>query len=124
MKRLIPAGILFIAVIVSYVFSLRYITATCNKTEKLVLQCEEEYKNGGDAFAVAEELTDMWDEKEKILSFFVNHDRIDEIELELASLSVFCKSDEEILFYDRIENLKMLLHQVKEDTRISTHNIF
>lgn len=124
MKRLIPAAILLIAVIVSYVLSFRYVTVTCDKAEKLVLQCEEEYKNGGDACAVAKELIDMWDEKEKILSFFVNHDRIDEIELELSSLSVFCKSDGDVLFYDHIESLKMLLHQVKEDTRISTHSIF
>lgn len=124
MKRLIPAGILLIAVIVSYVLSLRYITVTCDKAEKLVLQCEEEYKNGGNPCAVTEELTDMWDEKEKILSFFVNHDRIDEIELELSSLSVMSGSNEEILFYEHIENIKMLLHQVKEDTEISTHSIF
>ena len=124
MKRLIPASILFIAVIASYFFSLRYINATCDDTQKLVLHCEEEYRNGSDASSTAKELSEMWDEKEKVLSFFVNHNQIDEIELEISSLSVFCNSENEIYFYDSIETLKTLLHQVKEDTKMSTHSIF
>lgn len=124
MKRLIPASILFIAVIASYFLSLWYINGTCETTQKLVLRCEEEYRNGSDALAAAKELSEMWDEKEKVLSFFVNHNQIDEIELELSSLSVFCKSENEIYFYDSIETLKTLLHQVKEDARISTHSVF
>lgn len=124
MKRLIPASILFIAVIASYFLSLWYINSTCETTQKLVLRCEEEYRNGSDALSAAKELSEMWDEKEKVLSFFVNHNQIDEIELELSSLAVFCKSENEIYFYDSIETLKTLLHQVKEDARISTHSVF
>ena len=123
MKRLIAAGILMAAVITAYVSSLMYITKTCDETKKLILRCEEAY-NDGDAYKYADELSRLWDEKEKALSFFMNHDRIDDIELEISSLLLYSKTKEEILFYEHIETLKMLLHQVKEDTRVNVHSIF
>lgn len=123
MKRLIAAGILLAAVIAAYVSGFMYITKTCDETKELVLRCEEAY-NGGEAYKHAEELNNLWDEKEKALSFFINHDRIDDIELEISSLLLYSKTEDEILFYEHIETLKMLLHQVKEDTKISVHSIF
>ena len=54
----------------------------------------------------------------------MNHNRIDDIELEISSLLLYSETEDEILFYEHIETLKMLLHQVKEDTRISVHSIF
>lgn len=123
MKRLIAAGILLAAVIAAYVSSFMYITKTCDETKEIILRCEKAY-NEGEAYKYAEELNNLWDEKEKALSFFMNHDRIDDIELEISSLLLYSKTKEEILFYEHIETLKMLLHQVKEDTRISVHSIF
>lgn len=123
MKRLISAGILLAAVITAYVLSLIYITKTCDETKEIILRCEEAY-NDGNAYKYAEELSNLWDEKENTLSFFMNHDRIDDIELEISSLLLYSKTSKEILFYEHIETLKMLLHQVKEDTKISIHSIF
>ena len=39
-------------------------------------------------------------------------------------LPVFVKEKENAMFYDYIESLKTLLHQIKEDTSLSTHSIF
>ena len=123
MKRLIAAGILLAAVIAAYISSLVYINKTCDKTKELISVCEDAY-NKGEAQKYAEELSRLWDEKESALSFFMNHDRIDDIELEISSLLLYSETEDEILFYEHIETLKMLLHQVKEDTRISVHSIF
>lgn len=123
MKRLIAAGILLAAVVAAYISSLMYITKTCDETKELILRCEEAYSEG-EAYKYAEELSSLWDEKEKALSFFMNHGRIDDIELEISSLLLYSETKDEILFYEHIETLKMLLHQVKEDTKISVHSIF
>lgn len=123
MKRLIAAGILLAAVVAAYISSLIYITKTCDETKELILRCEEAYSEG-EAYKYAEELSSLWDEKEKALSFFMNHARIDDIELEISSLLLYSETKDEILFYEHIETLKMLLHQVKEDTKISVHSIF
>ena len=123
MKRLIAAGILFAAVIAAYISMLMYITKTCDERKEVILWGEEAYYKG-EACKYAEKLSTLWDEKEKKLSFFMNHNRIDDIELEISSLLLYSKTKDEILFYEHIETLKMLLHQVKEDTRISVHSIF
>ena len=123
MKRLIAAGILLAAVITAYIMSFAYITKTCDETKELILRCEEAYDEGV-AYKYAEKLSKLWDKKEKALSFFMNHNRIDDIELEISSLLLYSETKDEILFYEHIKTLKMLLHQVKEDTRISIHSIF
>lgn len=124
MKRLIPAGILFLTVILAYFFSMNYVTETCERTNELIKICENEYAESGNAEESAAALNEYWSGKEDGLSFFVNHDRIDNIELEISSLMLLSKKESEVMFYEHIENLKMLLHQVKEDTRINIHSIF
>lgn len=124
MKRLISAGILFAFVVAAYVSSFIYIKKTCNETIELVRLCEENYKDGKNAYETAEKIDEIWVDKEQTLSFFVNHDRIDEVELELSSLLLYSRTDNEILFYEHIERLKMLLFQIKEDSMINAHAIF
>ena len=124
MKRLISAGILFAFVVAAYVSSFIYIKKTCNETIELVRLCEENYKDGKNAYETAEKIDEIWVDKEQTLSFFVNHDRIDEVELELSSLLLYNRTDNEILFYEHIETLKMLLFQIKEDSMINAHSIF
>ena len=124
MKRLIPASILLVIVIISYFGSFNYIKDVCDETKKQIAECETAYKKGNNAEAKVESLKKLWDEKEGTLSFFVNHGEIDEVELELSSLSVFVKEKENAMFYDHIESLKTLLHQIEEDTSLSMHSIF
>ena len=124
MKRLISAGLLFVFVVTAYVSSYFYIIKTCDETIELVKLCEENYKDGKNAYENAEKIDEVWVQKEKTLSFFVNHDRIDEVELELSSLLLYSRTEDEILFYENIETLKMLLSQIKEDSMLNAHAIF
>ena len=124
MKRLISAGILFAFVVAAYVSSFIYIKKTCNETIELVRLCEENYKDGKNAYETAEKIDEISVDKEQTLSFFVNPDRIDEVELELSSLLLYSRTKDEILFYENIETLKMLLSQIKEDSMINAHAIF
>lgn len=124
MKRLISAGLLLVFVVTAYVSSYFYIKKTCDETIELVRLCEENYKDGKNAYDTAEKIDEVWVQKEKTLSFFVNHDRIDEVELELSSLLLYSRTKDEILFYENIETLKMLLSQIKEDSMINAHAIF
>lgn len=124
MKRLLPAGILLAFVIFAYLFSLNYTVSSCNETEALIAECEESYIKNDDAFEPAKKLSEHWDKKESGLSFFVNHNKIDDVELEIAALELYSKSENQALFLEHIEELKMLLHQIKEDTRLTIHSVF
>ena len=47
----------------------------------LINECIDEYKDIGKRETNSEKFKEYWDKKEKILSVFVNHDVIDDIEI-------------------------------------------
>lgn len=123
MKRLIPASVLLIFVIVVYLINLNYITKTCDKTNNLLQSSVNEYKTKGTAIETTEKLSEFWSDTEKYLSIFVNHNHIDEIKLAISSLSVYSKDKNNILFMEFSNKVEVLLHQIIEETKITTHSI-
>lgn len=124
MKRLIPASIIFVLVIVTYLTSLYYITDSCDKAKSLLENSVQTYARQKTAEKEAKKMEDYWNKKEKVLSVFVNHDRIDDIEKAISLLNVYAKSPDNELFYEYADTVKILLHQIMEDTKITMHSIF
>lgn len=124
MKRLIPASIIFVLVILTYLLSLKYITNSCKSTNELLDKAVAVYKEENKAEIETKEIKEFWQKEEKILSFFVNHDHIDQIEQAISTLNVYAKEKDNILFYEYADTIKVLLHQIVEETRITTHSIF
>lgn len=124
MKRLIAAGILSVFLITAYIMSSSYIKNACQKTNKMLNECITAYKDNKNAKEKAENLRDFWDEKEKVLSFFANHETLDEIELAVELLTVYSTSDQKELFYESSSQVTTLIHQLKEDTIPGIHSIF
>lgn len=124
MKRLIIAGVLFILVVTIYIISVFYITDSCNKARTLLNDSVTAYNSNDTAENEAKKLKNYWDKKEKLLSVFVNHTRIDDIEQAVSLLNVYAKNEKDPLFYEYADTIKMLLHQMLEDTKISMHSIF
>lgn len=124
MKRLIIAAVLLALVIATYLSSLYYITDSCGKAENLLETSVSVYKQEKTAEKEAKNLEKYWDKKEKTLSVFVNHDRIDDIEKAISLLNVYAKTKDNELFYEYADNVKVLIHQIMEDTKITMHSIF
>ncbi len=124
MKRLYIAGALLILVIITYIVSLNYIKASYNEANNLLDTSVNAYKQQKTAEKETEELNNLWEKKEKILSAFVNHDRIDDIEKAISLLNLYSKSPNNQLFYEYADTVKILLHQIMEDTKITAHSIF
>lgn len=124
MKRLIPASILLIFVATIYLISLNYINNSCKEADKLLKSSVTDFQTSGTAYENTKKLNDFWDEKEKFLSFFVNHNHIDEIELAISALCVYSKDKNNILYLEYADKVKVLLHQILEETKVSTHSIF
>lgn len=124
MKRLIIAGILLAVVIASYLTSLFYITNSCDKAKKMVENSISVYSQNETAEKEAKKIQDYWNKKEPILSIFVNHDRIDDIETAISLLNVYSKIPQNELFYEYADNVKVLIHQILEDTKFTMHSIF
>lgn len=124
MKRLIVAAILFVVVIATYLTSLFYITDSCDKAKSMVENSISVYTKNQTAKKEARDLENYWNKKEPLLSVFVNHDRIDDIETAISLMNVYAKIPKNELFYEYADNLKMLIHQILEDTKFTMHSIF
>ena len=124
MKRLIVAAILFLVVIATYLTSLFYITDSCDKAKSMVENSISIYTKNQTAKKEARDLENYWNKKEPLLSVFVNHDRIDDIETAISLMNVYAKIPKNELFYEYADNVKMLIHQILEDTKFTMHSIF
>ncbi|MBO5210561.1 MAG: DUF4363 family protein [Clostridia bacterium] len=124
MKRLIPAVIITVIIIGAFLGSYLYINNVCDTAYEGVESCLKEYEEHGTAKADATWLKNYWSDKEKILSFFVNHAIIDEIELAVSNIELHSKFKNNYMFYEACDTVKILLHQIIEDTKPTTHSIF
>lgn len=123
MKRLTAAGILLIFVLTAYFSGYFYIKNTCKTAEKMLKECISAYENQNDAKNETEKLERFWSKKEKPLSIFADHKEIDSIEQAIMTLKIYSKSDEKELFDEHSHTVKILLHQLLEDTVFSIHSI-
>ncbi len=124
MKRLIIAAILFVVVIATYLTSLFYITDSCDTAKGMVENSITAYTKNQTAKNEACNLETYWNKKEPLLSVFVNHDRIDDIETAISLMNVYAKIPKNELFYEYADNVKVLIHQIMEDTKFTMHSIF
>lgn len=123
MKRIFSALILLILVISVFIYSLFYIKDSCNEAKRLLEDCKTAYTQGERDGASAEKLRKYWSKKEKGLSVFVNHDKIDDIEEALHCLSVYSTTEEYEIFREYVATTEILLHQLLEDTLPGVHSI-
>ena len=123
MKRLIAAAVLGVILLVTYFTSYFYITNTCKKTKELLNECRIAYDQKNNAEAKAKEINDYWNKKEPILSIFSSHSKIDDIEEALYCLKIYSKTDEKEIFYEYQGTVKILIHQLLEDTKPGVHSI-
>lgn len=124
MKRLIAAAVILLIIIGTYIGSSTYTDKICKTAIQGIESCSEEYKEHGTAKADAAWLKNYWNEKEKILSIFVNHNLIDEIEVTVSSIELYSAFENNYMFYDACNRAKVLLHQILEDTKPTTHSVF
>lgn len=124
MKRLIIAGVLLILVVATYLTSLFYITNSCEKAKSMVEQTTKVYTQKKTAENEAKSLEDYWNKREPLLSVFVNHDRIDDIETAISLMNVYSKIPNNELFFECADNVNVLIHQILEDTKFTMHSIF
>ncbi len=123
MKRLIAAAVLTAVLLTLYLTSYFYITDTCEKTKELLTECNNAYENGENAGEKAEKLNEFWGEKEPMLCVFASHNKIDEIEEAIYCLTIYSKTDEKEIFYEYHGTVKILIHQLLEDTKPGVHSI-
>ena len=124
MKRVIVALALLVICIIVYCMSEAYIDNVTDKTRDLLKECVLAYEKGEDATKKAETLKGYWSENENMLSIFVNHNMIDDLELTIEVLVEYSNTDEAEIFKEYSKTAEILIHQLLEDTSATIHSIF
>lgn len=97
-----------------------YMKKIDNILEKIEKDFEEKNKN----IKTIEELEKVWNEAEKKLAFFIDHEELEKTEIEIYLAK---KSMEQENFENAIENIskaKYMLNHMKEKNTLSIINIF
>lgn len=124
MKRLIAAAILTVFVITVYFSGFFLINNICDDANNILEECINAYNSGENAAEKAEKLEKFWSKKEKILSVFSNHSEIDDIETAIRLLKLYSITEEKEIFSEYCGTVKVMLHQMVEDTVPNMHSIF
>lgn len=124
MKRLIAAAILTVTVIGIYLSGYFVINNVCDEANKILKECINAYNQGENAEIKAEKLEKYWSKKEKILSVFSNHSEIDEIETAIRLMKLYSKTNENEIFNEYCGTVKVMLHQMIEDSVPNMHSVF
>lgn len=126
MKRLITA-ITLIVIITALCIGVNFlVTHEVNSVRAMVTQCKDYMikKDSAQAQKIADALVKEWEKRETMLSPFINHEKIDEIGLEITSLAANIRAENYPVLLRDAETILALLHQMEEDEKINLHSIF
>ena len=123
MTRLLVAFFLAAFITASVFFSVFYVKSVCKETRNMLNECIDAYYKNEEAYEKADALSKYWERKEKILSAFVNHQNLDEVESAINSLKDYSDTDDNEIFYEYSGSVEMLIHQLLEDTLPGVHSI-
>lgn len=126
MKRLITA-VALIVIITALCIGVNFLVShEVNSVRTMVNQCKDYMikKDSAQAQKIADALVLEWERRETLLSPFINHEKIDEISLEITSLAANIKAENYPVLLRDTETILTLLHQLEEDEKINIHSIF
>ena len=126
MKRLVTA-IALIVVMTALCIGVNFLVShEVNSVRTMVNQCKDYMikKDSAQAQKIADALVLEWERRETLLSPFINHEKIDEISLEITSLAANIKAENYPVLLRDTETILTLLHQLEEDEKINIHSIF
>ncbi|MBR5519045.1 MAG: DUF4363 family protein [Clostridia bacterium] len=126
MKSVISALLIFIFIIITAVSSIIYVDMTTKEMLQIVYKNEIYFSNSQWREADAEilKLEKLWNKKRSVLSVFINHTILTEVDTTVAKLKNATKMQENIDFFYESTNLALILLNINQQQKISIENIF
>ena len=126
MKSVISALLIFILIITTIFFSGLYVNDTTNKMLQIVYKNEKYFSNlkWKDAENEILKLEKYWANKRSVLSVFINHTDLTEVDIAVTKLKNATKMQEKADFFYESDNLALILSNICEQQKISIENIF
>ena len=126
MKRLCAAIVLIILLAACCVTSRIVIADTYKDFRGQIEDCKTAVSNG--EFDKAEQLSrgldKQWQEKRGIVSIFVFHGTIEEIDDSLARLKAYANKESRSMYLSECEAVLLRLREIKDDSGVNLHALF
>jgi len=126
MKNVIISVIIFFALLIGLFVSLNYLSSMCNDLVNLGDKIEDEIskENWQEAYDSSMNLTKEWKNHCDVISFFVHHQEIDNIDNELWKLSQYTKCQTKDESLASVHVVKFFINHIKNLEDLSIQNIF
>lgn len=126
MKNIITSFVIFIAIMLSAIFSIRYLNGVCIKLEGLSMQIENNIQSNewNKAYNNSLKFLNEWDKYSKKVSVFTHHAEIDNINNELWKLTQYTKEKNKDESLASAHVIKFYLKHIVEMEKVNLQNIF
>lgn len=126
MKNVIISIGVFIVMVIAIFFSIRYLNKVSSNIQILNDKLEEYITNEDwdKAYETSMDFTHKWEKHAKVIKAFVNHQEIDNVEMELWKLPQYVKEKSKDEALASVHLLKFLLNHISNLEKINIQNIF
>lgn len=126
MKRLIAAIVLIAFLVAICTTGIMVVSNSYNDFSVTIDECKKEIKaeNYDKAKEISAAATERWRKKRGILSIFINHGTVEQIDESMAQLSSFANKENAAHFLAECEVLYLNFLEMKEYCSLSLHTLF
>lgn len=126
MKNVIISFVIFIIILIAMAFSISYLNKVSSNLQNLndeIEQCITDNK-WDKAYSISMDYTKKWEKSTKIIKLFVNHQELDNIEMELNKLPQYLKENTKDESLASVHVLKFLVSHISNIEKVNIQNIF
>jgi predicted RND superfamily exporter protein len=126
MRNVIIAVLAFIVMVALMFFSINYLNKISSNLQKLNDDLEQYITddNWDKAYKSSMEFTHRWEKHSKIIKVFVNHQEIDNVEMELWKLPQYVKQHTKDEALASVHVLKFILAHITNLEKVNLQNVF
>jgi hypothetical protein len=126
MKNVILSFAIFIIILIAMTFSISYLNKVSSNLQKLNDEIEQNITDNkwDEAYKESIDYTQKWEKYSKVIKLFVNHQEIDNIEMELWKLPQYIKEHTKDESLASVHVLKFLVSHISNIEKINIQNIF
>lgn len=126
MKRLIPASIILIILVIICAVGNIFVINKSTDFSKKVDKCYDAYQRGDydTSKEIASKLYGEWDKTQKQLAIFVNHAMLDDISKATARLASYKLDNPDTHFASECIDIQSVLHRMCDEQRIIPENFY
>lgn len=126
MKNILISFTVFVFMLAAIIFSIAYLNKITKNIQTINDNLETYITNEDwdNAYKASLEYTSVWEKHTKIIKAFVNHQEIDNVEIELWKLPQYVKEHSKDEALASVHVLKFLISHISNMEKINLQNIF